>query len=170
MDRRIVKFIKKHHVMTLATASGNIPWTAHCFYAFMEEEKALVFTTDDDTRHGREMIENQQVAAGIVLETKIIGMIRGAQLTGKVTKVIPLPGFREGPGVGNDFPLPGFREGPGVGNDRPGLGNARAAYLKRFPFAALLKTNLWVLEIETIKFTDNRLGFGTKLKWQRGNE
>lgn len=150
IDPIIVKFIKKHHVLTLATARDNIPWTAHCFYAFLEEENALVFTTDDNTRHGEEMLENQKVSGGIVLETKVVGMIQGVQLTGKVQKLPPSPGNEVSAG-----------EGPGVRRI------AQKAYLKRFPYAALMKTTLWVLEIETIKFTDNRLGFGKKLLWER---
>jgi len=133
MDPRIVKFIKEHHVLTLASSENNIPWTAHCFYAFLEVEKALVFTSDEDTRHAREMLDNQVVAGGIALETKTIGKIRGIQLTGRVFKKQP----------------------------------ASRAYLTRFPYAALMKTTLWILEIDTIKFTDNRLGFGKKLYWER---
>ena len=86
MDPRIIKFIRQHHVLTLATSKDNIPWTSHCFYAFMKDEKALVFTTDNDTRHGQEMQDNQVVSGGIVLETKVVGMIRGVQLTGTVSK------------------------------------------------------------------------------------
>lgn len=40
-------------------------------------------------------------------------------------------------------------------------------YLKRFPFAALMDTTLWVLQIDYAKMTDNRLGFGKKLIWER---
>jgi uncharacterized protein YhbP (UPF0306 family) len=43
----------------------------------------------------------------------------------------------------------------------------RNAYLKRFPFAVLMDTTLWILYADQIKMTDNRLGFGKKLIWQR---
>ena len=39
--------------------------------------------------------------------------------------------------------------------------------LKKFPYAVLMKTTLWILEIEYIKMTDNRLGFGKKLIWEK---
>ena len=32
----------------------------------------------------------------------------------------------------------------------------------------LMKTNLWIVELSFLKFTDNRLGFGKKIYW--GNE
>ncbi len=159
MDPRIIKFLKKHHVLTLATSRDNIPWASHCFYAFMEDEKALVFTTDNDTRHGQEMQDNQVVSGGIVLETKVVGMIRGVQLTGTVSKT--QDGRRKTQDntqhATRNTSLPLRRQGQ----------QARRAYLSRFPYAILMKTNLWVLDIESIKFTDNRLGFGKKLRWER---
>ncbi len=45
-------------------------------------------------------------------------------------------------------------------------GWAKIEYLKRFPFAAASKLDMWVLEPEYIKFTDNTLGFGIKLIWE----
>lgn len=134
--------------MTLATSKDNVPWVAHCFYAFMEKEMVLVFTTDPETRHGQEMQENEQVSVGIAWETKIVGQIRGAQITGRVKQASNLPLQVEG-----------------AGGRSP-----KVAYLKRFPYALLMKTTLWILEIETIKYTDNRLGFGKKLNWSRESD
>jgi uncharacterized protein len=138
MDPRIIKFLKRHHVLTLATVSDSGPWTAHCFYAYMPELQAIVFTTDPETRHGRNMLTNPQVSAGIALETKVIGLIRGIQLTGYAT-LCPAE-----------------------------EGECRKAYLKRFPYALAVKLDLWILRIDHVKMTDNRLGFGKKLFWDKG--
>ncbi|MGM0527521.1 MAG: pyridoxamine 5'-phosphate oxidase family protein [Bacteroidota bacterium] len=140
MDRRIVKFIKKHHVLTVASCVDNRPWTANCFYVFMEEENAFVFTTDDDTRHGKEFEINPNVAGSVVLETKVIGKIRGIQFEGVVSK--PDPASHK---------------------------KVKNAYLKRFPIAMLMDTTLWVLKLTHVKLTDNRLGFGKKLLWDNAN-
>jgi len=78
-DRRIVRFFRKHHVLTIATSVENEPWCANCFYVYLEEENTLVFTTDIDTRHGKEFIKNPLVAGSVVLETMVIGKIRGIQ-------------------------------------------------------------------------------------------
>lgn len=137
MDRRIVRFIKRHHVLTLATSGNDGSWTSHVFYAWLPESQALVFTTDPETRHGAEMTANPCVSGGIVLETNVIGKIRGIQLTGKAEA---------------------------VGSDP---GKFRKAYIKRFPFAVAAKLDLWVLRIDHVKMTDNRLGFGKKLIWNR---
>ncbi|MGB5966423.1 MAG: hypothetical protein WBF77_05385 [Sulfurimonadaceae bacterium] len=42
-------------------------------------------------------------------------------------------------------------------------------YFKQFPFAKVMNPQLWSIELEAIKLTDNRLGFGKKLYWQRKN-
>ena len=136
-DRRMVQFIVEHHVMTLATVSAEGgPWCASCFYVYDEKQNRFVFTTDDDTRHGREMHRYSGVAACIALETRITGRIRGVQVTGTVNRAF---------------------------DDE--LSKASGLYLKRFPVAILKKTTLWILEPDHIKMTDNRLGFGVKLLW-----
>jgi uncharacterized protein YhbP (UPF0306 family) len=138
IDSRIVKFLLKHHVLTIATSENNVPWCANCFYVYLEEENALVFTTDPDTRHGQELVKNPEVAGSIVLETRIIGKIRGIQFRGNVTE--PAGDLAE---------------------------KVRKAYLKRFPVAMLMETRLWIVRLNHIKMTDNRLGFGKKLIWEK---
>jgi len=135
-EKKIISFIQKHHVLTIATSIDNVPWCANCFYAYIEEENALVFTTDAVTRHGTEFIKNPLVAGSIVLETIIIGKIRGIQFQGIVSEP-----------------------------DEKRMKIARIAYLKKFPVAALMDTRLWVVDLTLIKLTDNRLGFGKKLIW-----
>ena len=138
MDERIIKFIKKHHVLTIATSADGEPWCANCFYAYMEEENCFIFTTDDDTRHGREFEMNSRVAGSVVLETTVVGKIQGIQFQGLVSR-------------------------PEKDEEK----KVNSAYLKRFPFAALMDTSLWVVKLTHVKFTDNRLGFGKKLVWER---
>ena len=135
-DSRIVKFFRKHHVLTLATTVDNEPWCANCFYVYLEEENALVFTSDYDTRHGQEFLKNSHVAGSVVLETMFVGKIRGIQFLGIVSE------------PQGDL-----------------LSRAKRAYLKRFPVAVLMDTRLWIVRLSYIKMTDNRLGFGKKLIW-----
>jgi uncharacterized protein YhbP (UPF0306 family) len=135
-DSRIVKFFRKHHVLTIATTVDNEPWCANCFYVYLEEENALVFTTDATTRHGQEFLINPMVAGSVVLETMIIGRIRGIQFQG----IIAEP------------------EGELASK-------CKRAYLLRFPPASLMDTHLWIVKLTYIKFTDNRLGFGKKIIW-----
>ncbi len=84
MDERIIKFIKKHHVLTLATSVDNVPYCANAFYAFDALRNRFIFTSSTATRHGKEMTKNPTVAASIVWETKLVGRIQGLQLTGLI--------------------------------------------------------------------------------------
>ena len=136
IDSRIIRFFRKHHVLTIATTVNNEPWCANCFYVYLEEENAVVFTTDGDTRHGKEFVENPLVAGSVVLETMVIGNIRGIQFQGIISEP-------EG-----DL-----------------LARSKSRYLKRFPVAALMDTRLWIVKLTHIKMTDNRFGFGKKLIW-----
>ncbi len=138
VDSRIVKFFRRHHVLTIATTVNNEPWCANCFYIYLENENALIFTTDPETRHGKEFIKNQLVAGSVVLETMIIGKIRGIQFQGKVSE--PEGDMAQ---------------------------KAKTAYLKHFPVAMLMDTHLWVVSLTHIKYTDNKLGFGKKLIWTK---
>jgi uncharacterized protein len=136
IDSRVIKFFRRHHVLTIATTVENEPWCANCFYVYLEEENSLVFTSDYDTRHGQEFLKNKIVAGSVVLETMIVGKIRGIQFRGIISEP-----------------------------DGDLLLKAGTAYLKRFPVAALMDTRLWVVKLTYIKMTDNRLGFGKKIIW-----
>lgn len=83
MDERFIKFIRKHHVLTLATVNGEgMPYVANCFYAYDAKRNMLVFTSDTTTRHGAEMAANCSVAISIVLETRVVGRVQGLQIVG----------------------------------------------------------------------------------------
>ncbi|MDR3180864.1 MAG: pyridoxamine 5'-phosphate oxidase family protein [Prevotellaceae bacterium] len=137
-DRRIADFFYAHHVLTLACSVNDNPWCASLFYAYMNEERLLVFTSEAHTRHVKDMAENDLVAGTVILETKRVGILRGVQFQGRVQK--PAGPLAE---------------------------RARRAYLARFPYALLKPAPLWVVVLHTVKFTDNRLGFGKKIYWER---
>ena len=81
LDERIVKFIKRHHVLTLATTDEHgTPYVANCFYAYDKERNLFVVTSDTTTRHGRDLEARPRVALSIVLETRIVGRIEGVQI------------------------------------------------------------------------------------------
>ena len=137
-ENRIVKFIKEHHVLTLATSSDNLSWCCNCFYSYLEKENLLVVTSDPETKHVKDFISNDFVSGSIVLETRIIGKIRGIQFTGQISEP----------------------------HDEM-LKKAKFSYLLRFPFASFMDTHLWIINPSLIKMTDNRLGFGKKLIWKK---
>lgn len=137
-EKRIVDFIHEHHVLTLATSIENKPWCANCFYVYLEDENCFVFTSDDATKHVQDVLINPDVAGSVVLETSTVGKIQGIQFRGKME--IPAGSLAS---------------------------KVKKAYLKKYPFAVLMKTTLWVIKPAYIKMTDNRLGFGKKLIWEK---
>ena len=135
IDQRITTFIRKHHVLTLATVGGdNLPYVANCFYAYDTLRNRIIFTSDLATRHAQEMTLNPRVALSIVRETRIVGCLEGIQIEGVAER----------------------------GNDE-----AKRLYIKRFPYAAVAPLTLWEVEPTRMKLTDNKLGFGKKLIWQK---
>ena len=83
VDKHIVKFINKHHVLTLATVDDDgMPYVANCFYAYDSARNLFIFTSDTTTRHGGHMATNPHVALSIPLETRIVGRVQGIHICG----------------------------------------------------------------------------------------
>ena len=83
VDKKIVKFLEQHHVLSLATiAADGSPYCCACFYAYDKEENAIIFTSDSATLHAQQMAADARVAISIVLETKVVGRIEGIQICG----------------------------------------------------------------------------------------
>jgi len=138
IDKQIVAFIKKHHVLTLATFDGQQPYCSNVFYAYDTENNAFIFYSEDKTKHFSDMKNNKHVAASVVLETKIIGKIQGLQINGIATQ--PNEAKRK---------------------------HCYNIYIKRFPYAVFSNADLWMLEITFAKYTNNMLGFGKKIIWKK---
>ena len=137
-QKRIIKFLHRHHVMTLATCRDNRPWCCQCFYVYIDDLCGLAFSSDATTRHIAEATTQPFVAGSIALETTVVGKLQGIQLEGKLIEA-----------------------------EGELLNEIKTSYMKRFPFAMLMDTKLWFIELSTMKMTDNLLGFGTKLHWTR---
>lgn len=75
-------FLKKHHLLTLATCKDNAPYCASCFYALEPKIGSFVIATESTTRHGHEAMENEKVAGAVALETSIIDKLQGIQFLG----------------------------------------------------------------------------------------
>ena len=137
MHKAIVEFINEHHLLTLATSKDNIAYCCNVFYIFNEENNSFIFSSDTKTKHAQNFIANPNVAGTIALETKEIRKIQGVQLLGKIQE---------------------------LNGDK--LEIAKEQYIKAYPYARLMETHLWEMELTFAKMTNNRLGFGKKLIWE----
>ena len=138
MDIRINNFISKNKVFTLATSVDNIPYCANCFYAFDEVSNRLLFLSDNNTKHITEALINKRVGGTIQNGVTEVSKLQGIQFVGE---------FIDSTNIEQDI----FYE----------------IYYEKFPFAKIKLAPIWVIELNWIKMTDNNLGFGKKLIWER---
>ena len=138
MEKIIESFLEKQKNLTFCTAKDNAPYCANCFYAFENENNLLVFKSDSNTQHIINALSNEKVAGTILPDIGKTGTIKGIQFTGNF--IIPENDLKE---------------------------KAKKKYYKKFPFASVVPGELWVIELTSIKMTDNTLGFGKKLHWEK---
>lgn len=138
-DKAVIEqYLKKYHVLTLCAAAEGDLWCANCFYVVEPDQMALLLMTELKTRHGTLMAKQPRVSGTIAAQPKTVALIKGIQYSGRV---IQLTGDEEQAG--------------------------RALYCKQFPVARAMPSPLWRLSLDAIKMTDNTLGFGKKIHWQR---
>ena len=137
MDKAIVEFITKHYLLALATSKDNLVYCCNVYYVFNQENNSLIFSSDTKTKHAQDFIANPNVAGTIALETKEISKIQGVQLLGTIQEL-----------NGEELKI------------------AKEQYVKAYPYASLMETHLWEMELTFAKMTHNRLGFGKKLIWE----
>ena len=54
-----------------------------------------------------------------------------------------------------------------TGTVKQAIDGDKMQYIKAFPYAVVADLHLWRLEADFLELTDNTLGFGKKLIWQR---
>ena len=138
IDQQIIHFLNEHHLLTLATSQNNKPYCCNLFYVYDQVSNQLIFSTETKTKHAQDFITNTNVAASVALETKNVSKIQGVQLLGTIQE------------------LKGER-----------LKIAKEQYIKAFSYAASMDLHLWVMPLNFIKMTHNKLGFGKKLIWEK---
>ena len=84
---KIVSFINQHHVMSLATIGNSDLSVCNLFYTFVQDKNLFIVASSDETLHIQNILENNNVAGTIVLETKNIGKIQGLQFRGVFTSL-----------------------------------------------------------------------------------
>ena len=131
-------YLAGQHVLTLCTRHGDEFWAANCFYVVDNEDISFWLMTEPSTQHGRLMVASPSVVGTVSAQTESVSQLQGVQFEGVIALAQGDTGQR-------------------------GL----EAYQQRFPIAKQKSAPLWQLKINRLKMTDNQLGFGTKLLWQR---
>ncbi|ENQ7059291.1 YhbP family protein [Salmonella enterica] len=134
----ISRWLAKQHVVTWCVCHEGELWCANAFYLFDAQHVAFYLLTDDKTRHAQMSGAHAPVAGTVNGQPKTVARIRGVQFKGEIRRL------------------------EGQESDA-----ARKAYLRRFPVARVLPAPVWEIRLDEIKFTDNTLGFGKKMRWLR---
>ncbi|WP_159566012.1 YhbP family protein [Budvicia diplopodorum] len=137
----ICRYLAKNHVLTLCTVAEQDLWCASCFYTFEPERMAFIIMSETHTRHAKMALVNPLVAGTVAAQTKNVALIQGVQFRGRLSLL-----------------------------DGEQATTVRRQYIHRFPVAKLVSAPVWRLTLDELKMTDNKLGFGKKLYWQRGDD
>jgi uncharacterized protein YhbP (UPF0306 family) len=137
--QKITDFMQAQTVMTIAVITpDNKPVCASCFYVYDSENALIIFKSETATHHIEYGLLQSAVGGSILPDTLIKTQIKGIQFEGKL-----LP-------HANSY-----------------LAHAKQLYYLKYPFAAVMAGHIWVIQLNSLKFTDNSLGFGKKLLWQQ---
>lgn len=131
-------FLQEHQVISLALCQDNRPWAASAFFAYDENAQRLLFLSATDTRHGAMLVRDPHVAGTIAGQFTDITQIHGLQYEGLCVQL--------------------------QGEEAQ---QALEIYYQRYPQARGMSAPVWEIQPTYLKLTDNRLGFGTKILWDR---
>jgi uncharacterized protein YhbP (UPF0306 family) len=139
LSKKVLAFIQSQTVITLCVCDNNIPYTAMCYYVYLPEENLIVFKSKPDTQHITFALKNPQVAASVRQDKLIKTNVLGVQLTGKLVSDDGLQAI------------------------------ARRKYYMKYPFAAAISGDIWMIRPDAIKYTENKMGIMGKEEYQFNN-
>jgi uncharacterized protein YhbP (UPF0306 family) len=93
LKRLAVDLIEEESTMTLATARGNVAWSAPVYYIFFKS--CFYFFSDPTSRHIQESLASNQASCSIYANASTWQEIRGVQMSGHVESVAPRLGAIE---------------------------------------------------------------------------
>ena len=85
LGREISAFLAAHHVMSIATLGSSGPHATNLFYAC--DGLALVWVSEPDTQHSREIEADPRVAATVAPDYSDFAAVRGVQITGTARRI-----------------------------------------------------------------------------------
>ena len=140
IEKEINDFINNNLLATICCSTDNAPYCFNCMYATIEKDGYLVFKSSPDTKHTDILMHNNKVAGPILPKKFEATAIRGIQFEGIAVE------------------------------DEDSLAPATSAYYAKYPIAMAMPGKIWIVELLSIKFTDNTKGFGYKRVWSKYEE
>lgn len=139
VNTHISLFLEKQTCASVCCADeqGN-PYCFSCFYVFNSRDVVLYFKSSASAHHSSILEKNPQVAGTVLPDKLNILQVKGIQFEGELLS------------AGHQLSK-----------------KAAAGYYKKYPAALAMSGDIRAIRINHIKFTDNTLGFGTKIPWYR---
>ena len=139
MNETIARFFEQQTCATICcTGDKGNPYCFSCYYVFNKEKGVLYFKSSAEAHHSA-LLKNNPGIAGTVLPDKLNKLItRGVQLQGEVLEHL-----------------------------HPMAKDAYLRYHKKYPLALAIKGDVFTIQLNDIKLTDSKLGFGKKINWKR---
>lgn len=134
----ISDYLEQQHVVTIAGQDDTGPWAANSFYVWQRRDAAFLVLSDPKTRHGQIMAHSAIVCGTVSSQESRVSHLQGVQFVG-TAKLLSAEEEKQ----------------------------ARHDYYQRFPIARAKPLAIWSVAVDSLKMTNNRLGFGHKLNWQR---
>ncbi len=141
IQQHIANFIAQQTVATVCcTGPEGALHCFSCYYAYNENQQLLIFKTSDDSLHMQYLLK-KPLLAGTILPDKLNKLkVQGIQFNGEL-----------------------LATSHAQGND------AGKLYHRRHPIALAMQGTVYTIRLDLIKMTDNTLGFGTRLIWDRSH-
>ncbi|MFZ7260710.1 hypothetical protein [Avibacterium avium] len=140
LPHNIAQFLQQQTVMSIAAHSAQGFWAANCFYVLDDSNISLIFFSSLSTQHAQIMQQSDLVVGTIATQTDQVSEIEGVQFKGRAILL-----------------------------NEDTRKSALKRYYERYPFARLMNTDLWKIELDEIKHTSNKFVFAQKTYWQRAS-
>ncbi|MFZ7282892.1 hypothetical protein ACLSZW_04280 [Avibacterium avium] len=144
LPHNIAQFLQRQTVMSIAVHSAQDFWAANCFYVLDDSNISLIFFSSLSTQHAQIMQQSDLVVGTIATQTDQVSEIEGVQFKGRAIL------------LNENARQSAFK-------------SALKRYYERYPFARLMSTDLWQIELDEIKHTSNKFVFAQKTYWQRAS-
>jgi uncharacterized protein YhbP (UPF0306 family) len=139
LSERVVQFIHSQKVATICCVDEqNKPYSFSCFYTFDRINCRLIFKSSITSRHSQLILEKPHIAGTILPDRLNILSLKGIQFSGITLSAAEAD-----------------------------MHYARNLYHLKFPFAMAITGNIYAIQLDAIKMTDNAVEFGRKITWQR---
>ena len=138
LPKNIFRYLQSNKLASVCfvDAEGK-PYCINCFYYFCETNQVLVFKSSPTSVH-RSFIQNKSFVAGTILPKSLNFLkLQGAQFRGEL-----------------------------LDNDQIIKHDLEAKYSKKHPISLAMSGYIWAVELQQIKLTDRRVGFGKDVMWE----